>query len=199
MKLIVGLGNPGSQYEKTRHNVGFMFLDTLLGCPSVQSTFEPVTFHLDKKFEAEIAEREIDGEKYIFAKPQTFMNSSGRSVSKIMKFFKISPSDLIVALDDIDLPIGIIRIRLEGSSGGHNGLSDIISAVGTDQFTRIRFGILNDGLKSGIDAKAYVLDSFGKRELPLIEQSISEGVNYLLQFIGSKKDLIAHTLEIKTD
>lgn len=135
MKLIVGLGNPGSRYEKTRHNAGFMAIDEI----QERTTFG--SFKMFDKFKAEIADGQIENEKVILAKPQTFMNLSGQSVSAIMNFYKIPIEDLIVIFDDADMPYGSMRIRPEGSGGGHKGMKSIIELLGTQGFVRIRLGI----------------------------------------------------------
>ena len=197
MKIIVGLGNPGKEYEGTSHNAGFMFVDRLAECEEIKSVGEDLKFNLDKKFESEIASTSVNGEKIILAKPQTFMNLSGKAVSKILSFYKAQPEDLIIINDDIDLPIGTIRIRNEGSSGGQKGLENIISALNTDNFTRIRIGISETGEKvDRIETVNYVLGKIGKRELPVLENVILEGINYLLLYLGTNREIICHTIEI---
>ncbi len=197
MKIIVGLGNPGREYEGTRHNTGFMFADAFSKCEAVKSVDSKVTFNLDKKFEAEIATVNYKAEKIILVKPQTFMNLSGRSVSKILSFYKASSEDLIVISDDIDLPIGTIRIRKEGSGGGQKGLENIIAELKTDNFTRIRIGISSSGEKvNQIETVNYVLGKIDKRELPIIQKAISQGINYILEFISTNNDIPCHTIEV---
>lgn len=197
MKIIVGLGNPGEKYEGTRHNAGFMFVDALSECEAVKSVDSKVAFNFDKKFEAEIAIVNYKAEKIILVKPQTFMNLSGRAVSKILSFYKALPEDLIVINDDIDLPIGTIRIRKEGSGGGQKGLENIISELKTDNFTRIRIGISSSGEKvNQIETVNYVLGKIDKRELPIIQKSISQGINYILEFIGTNNEIPCHTIEV---
>ena len=207
MKIIVGLGNPGKQYEGTRHNAGFIFLDRL-ACEGVMApTGECVTFGKNEKFNALIGETLHRGEKIIFVKPQTFMNLSGTSVSKLMSFYKASIEDLIVVSDDIDLPIGIARIRQDGRSGGQKGLQNIIDLVGSEQFTRVRLGIRSVGgdadrtesPEDKLDATTFVLGKFDKRELPVFEDLIDETIGYIKPFIGSKEEIPAHTIEIKMD
>lgn len=138
MKLIIGLGNPGKQYEKTRHNAGFMAVDFLMDKIDLGS------FKRQSKFKAEIAEGIIGGKKIIIAKPQTYMNNSGEAVQLLQSFYKIDPEDIIVVYDELDLPLGKIRVRDEGSSAGHNGIKSIIEKLGTDKFMRIRIGIKNE-------------------------------------------------------
>jgi len=200
MKLIVGLGNPGKEYEKTRHNVGFMFLGALSSDSRIAPVEEKVKFLLDKKINADVATFLHDGEKVMLIKPQTFMNSSGTAVEKAMNYYGADINDLIVILDDIDLPVGKIRVRHCGSSGGHKGLESIIKAIDSDNFVRFRFGVLGDTeRKQEIEASEYVLDQFSKREKPVLDQAISIGIDYLLKFLGSKEPIAAHTLEIIID
>lgn len=133
MKIIVGLGNPGSEYAKTRHNVGFMLIDALA---------EHLNISLWKdKFNAQIAEGRIGIEKVILVKPQTYMNNSGEAVGPLMRWYKLEPEDIIVAHDDLDIPAGAVRIRKKGSSGGHNGIKSLIAHMGSENFTRVRLGI----------------------------------------------------------
>ena len=132
MKLIVGLGNPGKEYENTYHNLGFLALDCVVD-------YFGVNFNKEK-CKALIAEERINGEKVIFAKPQTYMNLSGESVRELLDFYKISPSDLVVIYDDFDLPIGAVRFREEGSAGTHNGMRNIIKEIKTEKFKRVRVG-----------------------------------------------------------
>lgn len=159
MKLIVGLGNPGNEYRSTRHNVGFMVLDSYLGDVKWSSKFQGLYY-----------ETNINGEKYVFLKPQTYMNLSGISVSSFVKFFKISYKDILIIHDDLDLPVGTFRIKINSSSGGHNGIKDIIYALSTDAFARVKIGISHDKEK---DTKDYVLGNFSKSELKSIEDNYS--------------------------
>lgn len=137
MKLIIGLGNPGKQYEKTRHNIGFLAVDFLVE----RLNFK---FNLKEKFKAEICETRLNNEKIIIVKPQTFMNNSGDAVQLLQSFYKVSPKNIIVVYDELDLPFEKIRVRKEGSSAGHKGIQSIIQKLGTDKFYRIRIGIKND-------------------------------------------------------
>ncbi len=133
MYLIVGLGNPGKEYEKTRHNVGFIAVDYLA---------EKLGVKLSKiKFKAVYGDCNIAGEKCIIMKPQTFMNLSGESVREALTFFKIAPENVIVVYDDVALEPGKVRIRASGSSGGHNGMKSIINLLNSDSFVRVRFGV----------------------------------------------------------
>ena len=164
MKLIAGLGNPGDKYKDTRHNIGFKIVDKLTD-----------NFKLDKKLEAKISK---SGD-IIYAKPQTFMNESGRAVRKIVDYYKIKPEDIIIIFDDKDLPFNTLRIRKKGSSGGHNGLKSIISYLGTQDFPRFRCGILDPDKKIK-DTSKYVLKKFSRKEqkeLPNFIEKISSAVD----------------------
>lgn len=155
MKLIVGLGNPGNEYINTRHNIGFMVLDSYLG-----------NVHWSNKFNGLYYETNINGEKYIFLKPQTYMNLSGSCVYSFMNFFKLSYKDILIIHDDLDLAVGNFRIKINSSAGGHNGIKDIINALSTDAFARLKVGISNNKF---IDTKDYVLGSLTKKEMAIIE------------------------------
>ena len=133
MKLVVGLGNPGKQYETTKHNIGFMVIDAI--ADSVPHT------PWKEEQRADVCSINVDGEKVLLVKPQTFMNASGESVGPLMRYYKIDPSDVYCIYDDMDLPVGKLRIRPNGSSGGHNGIKSMISHLGTENFPRFRVGI----------------------------------------------------------
>ena len=133
MKLVVGLGNPGKQYENTKHNIGFMVVDAI--ADSVPHT------PWREKQRAEVCSITVAGEKVLLVKPQTFMNVSGESVGPLMRYYKIDPSDVYCIYDDMDLPVGKLRIRPNGSSGGHNGIKSLITHLGTENFPRFRVGI----------------------------------------------------------
>ena len=149
MKLIVGLGNPGKKYELTRHNIGFMVLDQLEKIDL--DGFKLTPFRLENRFKARITQTGGVGEKrVIFAKPQTYMNNSGEAVKKIMDYYKISLDDLVVICDDMNLELGVIRIRKSGSDGGHKGLSSIIKYLKTENFVRFRVGIGSNKLATRI-------------------------------------------------
>jgi len=185
MKLIVGLGNPGKQYSKTRHNAGF------LGADEISAYFNFDGFKKSEKHLTELAEGKIAGKKVLLAKPQTFMNLSGQSVRSVMQFYKIPIEDLIVISDDVTLPSGTLRIRKSGSAGGHNGLKSIIQEIGTDEFIRIRVGIGPITPFKGA-LEDYVLGKFSDEEnslmddnmriLPkLIETLLKEGMEEAMQ------------------
>ena len=166
MKLIVGLGNPGTKYAGTRHNVGFSVIVGLADKYNIELS--------EKKHKAIYGRGMIEGEKVILAMPQTFMNLSGESVRELVDYYKCDPSDVIVAYDDIDLAVGKLRIREKGSAGGHNGIKNIIAHLGTQQFSRIRIGV---GEKpAGWDLADYVLGRFPAEEEPTIRTALEQTV-----------------------
>lgn len=167
MKLIVGLGNPGKEYETTRHNAGFMAVDRLAD----EFGFGP--FKLAAKHKAELTEGAIGGEKVLLAKPQTFMNLSGQSVRSILQFHKIAPSDLIVIFDDVAIPSGTLRIRPDGSAGGHNGMKSIIQELGSQDFVRVRLGI-EPKQPLRIPLEDHVLGRFTKHETALMQENLEK-------------------------
>src|SRR5438045_4630026 len=161
MKLVIGLGNPGAQYQGTRHNIGFELVDRLAR-GGRGSTFS-------RKFEAQVADTEIDYHRVLLLKPETFMNLSGRSVGQATRFYKIEPPDILVVCDDLALPVGKMRLRPGGSDGGQKGLRDIAAHLGTDQFPRLRIGI---GDRDHLDASDYVLSRFRNAERPIIDDTL---------------------------
>jgi PTH1 family peptidyl-tRNA hydrolase len=167
--LVVGLGNPGSKYDQTRHNVGFEVIDRLVAGRS--------DVHFMSKFDAEIAEIELDFRKVLLVKPMTFMNLSGKSVGAVVRFYKIPLEDLLVICDDLSLPLGRVRIRPGGGDGGQKGLRDIARVLGSDQVPRMRLGI---GDRGPIDAADFVLAKFRPSERPALDDAIMTS----LQAIG---------------
>lgn len=163
MKLIVGLGNPGVRYQNTRHNAGFMVLDRLAEKAGVTLSKE--------KFEGKYCKTRIKGEDVILLKPETFMNNSGFSVRACMDFFKIAPEDLLIIYDDLDTDVGSIRLRAQGSAGGHNGMKSVITCVLTDTFDRIKVGIGRDPKIRIID---YVLTRFKEEEKKDLEDAVEK-------------------------
>ena len=168
MKLVVGLGNKGREYENTRHNMGFMLVDRYLQYKNITDKFK-------EKFNAIYIETTINNEKVIFIKPMTYMNNSGIAVRAFVDFYKLNSEDILVISDDLDLDLGKFRLRRNGSSGGHNGLKSIISHLGTDNFKRLRIGISNDK----DDVINYVLSKFSKKELNEIDTMFDTLVNVL--------------------
>ena len=177
MKLVVGLGNPGSQYERTRHNAGFMAVDRVaakFAAANWRSAHEG--FACDVLMGSPL-------EKIILLKPMTYMNLSGRSVASAMAFYKLSIDDLLVVVDDLALPAGIIRVRSSGSAGGHNGLADIQTAMGGIallagkkgmDFARLRIGIYAPG---PVPQKSYVLEAFSAEQKPKVDQALTRAVD----------------------
>lgn len=168
MKLVVGLGNKGREYENTRHNMGFMLVDRYLQYKNITDKFK-------EKFNAIYIETTINNEKVIFIKPMTYMNNSGIAVRAFIDFYKLNSEDILVISDDLDLDLGKFRLRRNGSSGGHNGLKSIISHLGTDNFKRLRIGISNDK----DDVINYVLSKFSKKELNEIDTMFDTLVDVL--------------------
>ncbi len=165
MYIIAGLGNPGNDYKNTRHNIGFDAID------AISEKNRIVTEIL--KHKALVGKGYVEGERAILVKPQTFMNLSGQSIKEVVDFYKIDvEKELIVIYDDIDLPPGQIRIRQNGSAGGHNGMKNIISLLGTQNFMRIRIGV---GEKpKGYDLADYVLSHFSKDERKLMDEAVDK-------------------------
>lgn len=171
MKLIIGLGNPGKEYENTRHNIGFMVLDNYLKNSSWQ-----------KKFNALYTTEIINNEKVIFVKPETYMNLSGNSVIEFINFYKIEYKDILVIHDDLDLPFGKIRVKTNSSAGGHNGIKSIINRIRNNNFARLKIGISHN---INGDTKDFVLGKFNKEQLAQLEktfiltnQIIEDFINY---------------------
>lgn len=166
--MIVGLGNPGIQYEETRHNVGFSCIDALC---------EKHNIKCDKlKFKAYIGDVKLCGKRVLLMKPQTYMNNSGEAISAAANFYKIPASNILVICDDISLPVGTIRLRTKGSAGGHNGLKDIIALLGSEEFPRIKVGV---GAKPHPDypLEKWVLAKFGKEDQTEIKNAVERSVS----------------------
>lgn len=168
MKLVVGLGNPGLTYKNTRHNIGFMFIE------SIEKDLK-LDFKIDKKFKAMICKEKIDDQDVLFVKPITYMNNSGEAVKAIVDFYQIDTEDIIIIVDDMDLPVGKVRIRRNGSSGGQKGLNSIISLLQTNEIKRIRIGI-----GKGEDAINHVLGKFSKIERESIDL-VMDKATYILK------------------
>ena len=175
MKIIVGLGNPGREYEKTRHNAGFMVIDRLAA--ALQA---PV----DKRMlRALTGQGRIGDEKVLLVKPQTYMNLSGEAVGALLRWFKLAPADLLVICDDLDLPPGKMRIRARGGSGGQKGMQSIIETIGTDEFPRFRLGI---GRPAGplIETADYVLGRFGPEEAGNFAEAVELAAEAVVIAVG---------------
>ena len=172
MKLIVGLRNPGKEYDKTRHNVGFMALDYFAQKNSISFS--------KSKFTGEYAECNINGEKVYLLKPGKYMNLSGEVVRDFINFYKINIDDILIICDDLDTPVGTYRLRYKGSSGGHNGLKNIETHIGTSKYKRLKIGISNNKM---IDTKDYVLGKFSKDDLSLLNKIIEIIPNIINDFM----------------
>lgn len=186
MKLIVGLGNPGKEYEKTRHNAGFLVIDKLLN---------KLNLNLDKnKFDSLYTIYNHQGEKIFIMKPQTYMNNSGEAVFQLMNYYDIDVKDLIVIHDDLDLPVGSMRLRRQGSSGGQKGMENIIKLLGTQRINRIRLGISNNKL---IDTKDYVLGKMTKDEEKIFDEITTSAAEALIYSFNNDFDLVMTKYNIK--
>lgn len=172
MKVVVGLGNPGKQYSGTRHNVGFAVVDYLAQAPGA-SKFQ-------NRFHAQVAEFIEDGQKILLVKPQTFMNLSGQSVRQFVDFQQLPLADLLVVCDDINLPLGKLRVRARGTHGGHNGLRDIQNHLGTTEYARLRIGVDAPAQEGAID---HVLGRFRSAEKAVIDDAIAKAAQAVAVWI----------------
>ena len=168
MKLIVGLGNPGKDYENTRHNIGFMVIDNYVKLHNLGDFKE--------RFNGMYLKYQLGNEQVILVKPLSFMNLSGDVVRRYVDYFKIDIKDIVIIHDDLDMPVGKIKIKVGGSSGGHNGIKDISTKLGTEDFIRLKVGIANN---KDMDTKDYVLGRFSKEEKEFIDRAITETVPIL--------------------
>lgn len=188
IRLIVGLGNPGQQYQDTRHNAGAWFLDRL--CVSTNTSLSP-----DTKVYGNAGRTQVDGYDLRLLFPTTYMNRSGQAVSAICKYFKISPEEVLVAYDDLDLPTGTVRFKSGGGHGGHNGIRDIISALGTPGFQRLRIGIGHPGDSSKV--LDYVLGNPGRQDREAIEDAIARALQVLRLFCTGNSQAAMNKLHTK--
>lgn len=180
MKLIIGLGNPGKKYEKTRHNVGFMIVDELARKLSHEGISK---WELSKKFNAEICGVTLNSKKIILVKPQTFMNESGVSVALIGHFYKIPPGDVVVVNDDKDLKLGDVKVQADRGHAGHNGVRSIIEHLGTQNFLRVRVGVASDNAKKMEDTANFVLSKFGLLERSKVKEMIQKSVDEIQKLL----------------
>ncbi|MGZ5007988.1 MAG: aminoacyl-tRNA hydrolase [Methylobacter sp.] len=174
IKLIVGLGNPGLQYEKTRHNAGFLFLDRLVsdsGCNWVK----------ESKFDGLLSKIDVAGDKVLLLKPNTFMNRSGQAVGKVVRYYKLVPDEILVIHDELDFDVGVIKLKKGGGHAGHNGLRDIISHLGAKEFYRLRIGIGRPSVEKNVSD--FVLSSPSKSEWDLIWAAFDFAVGYVRQMV----------------
>ena len=178
MYIIVGLGNPGRKYENTRHNLGFITIDRLASKHDIK---------VDKiKFKALVGDGRIADQKVLLVKPQTYMNLSGDSVREVASYYKADPKDIIVIYDDLDLPLGNLRIRKSGSAGTHNGMKSVVYQLKSDQFPRVRIGIGGNGDKDIID---FVIGGFKKEEVSILEEAVDNAVLAIESMIGETVDI----------
>ena len=184
LKLIVGLGNPGAEYARTRHNAGFWLVDEL-------ARRHGGTFRFEGKHQAELARVRIGGEELWLAKPMTFMNRSGGPVSSVLGFYKMTPAQMLVAHDEIDLPSGTVRLKEAGGHGGHNGLRDLIAAQG-DGFWRLRIGVGHPGAKN--EVVDFVLTRAGADEQRAIDETIVAGADAIEEMLRSGAQIAMNKL-----
>ncbi|HEX3095692.1 MAG TPA: aminoacyl-tRNA hydrolase [Patescibacteria group bacterium] len=179
MKLIAGLGNPGKQYEHTRHNAGFLAIDHFL------KTHDAIT--CASKFNAQICEYHENGEKIFLVKPQSFMNLSGEVVSELVNFYKLDASkDILIIHDEVDLPLGTVREARDSSHAGHNGIRNIIDELGSKDFARVRIGVETRESRDDLPTDAFVLQKFTDEELSSLDKMVLPGVNDIIEkFIKS--------------
>ena len=183
--LIAGLGNPGPQYEHTRHNVGFWWLDQLahdLGA----------TFKVENKFHGQLAQTQLAGHKLFLLKPLKFMNRSGQSVAALANFYKIPPSNILVIHDELDLPVGTARLKRGGGHGGHNGLRDIIAQTGGKDFLRCRLGIAHPGAARQVSD--YVLSKPSQADRQLILSAMDDSIRVLSDLVSDDLEKAMHWL-----
>ncbi|MBC2147969.1 aminoacyl-tRNA hydrolase [Listeria booriae] len=186
MKMIVGLGNPGKKYERTRHNVGFMVVDEL--------SFRHQTPWKKSKFNGMISNIVVNGEKALLVKPLTFMNLSGECVRPLMDYYDIPVEDVLIVYDDLDLPTGKIRLRQKGGAGGHNGMKSLIQHLKTQEFNRIRVGV--DRPANG-DVINYVLGDFPKAEQPDIIAAIKQSADAIEAWPGKSFQDVMNNFNVK--
>ena len=188
MKLIAGLGNPGSKYDDTRHNVGFRVVDAL-----AERFGEKVR---RKKFNALTEEVHAEDTKLLLMKPQDYMNRSGHAVATAAGFYKLGPADVLVVTDDMALNVGRLRIRAKGSAGGHNGLKDIIARFGSDDFARLRVGIGDSGR---MDAADYVLSRFSAEERAIVDNAVQTAVDAICCWLRDGVDIVMTRYNAKNE
>ena len=188
MKLIVGLGNPGSKYEPTRHNAGFWFMDEL----QRQQKF---SFRAETKFHGEAAQCHLENRDCRVFKPSTYMNDSGRAVSAVAGFYRIPIEEILVVHDEIDLPVGTVRLKRGGGHGGHNGLRDLIRHLGGNDFYRLRIGVAHPGQKDQV--VDYVLQRPSKQDRMIIDEAVGDALRVLPEVLAGDMERAMHQLHTK--
>jgi PTH1 family peptidyl-tRNA hydrolase len=189
--LLVGLGNPGRKFRQNRHNIGFMLIDRLAAAWGISQGRSHA--------QALVAEARLEDRKLLFAKPQTFMNESGRAVGALVRFYKLEPRQVLVVFDELDLPLGTLRLRPAGGASGHNGMRSIIQHIQSQEFARLRLGI---GRPPGrMDPAAYVLQDFSKDELPFVEATLKRAEECVRDFIldGIQIAMTRHNGEVEPE
>jgi len=169
MHIVVGLGNPGSQYASTRHNVGFMVVDEFVRRAAINHGAK-------SRFRSHLIDADVSDERVVVVKPQTYMNLSGHAVREVVRWYRLPVTSVIVVVDDLDLPLGTLRLRSSGSAGGHNGLRSIIDQLGTEDIPRLRIGIG----RSDAPARNQVLSRFSSDELPLLPSIVTRAAAALV-------------------
>lgn len=188
IRLIAGLGNPGKRYENTRHNVGFMAVDLLI---------QKLGLDLNqKKFSSVFAQTQYKDKKLILLQPQEYMNRSGLAIATVKGFYKIQDAEMLVLTDDLALEPGVIRIKPQGSAGGHNGLKDIIEKIGTNQFPRLRIGI---GQSTFADSKDYVLGRISPEQADDIKNAIERAVEAIFCWLDEDIDSVMNRFNVKNN
>jgi peptidyl-tRNA hydrolase, PTH1 family len=185
IKLIVGLGNPGRQYEKTRHNAGFLFLDSLaddLGCGWVN----------ESKFQGAVSQGKVASSPVILLKPDTFMNRSGQSVGKLARYYKLQPEEILVVHDELDFNPGIVKLKKDGGHAGHNGLRDIIAHLNSNQFYRLRIGIGRPAV--GKVVADFVLSNPSKNEFELMLTAFDLSRSYIPQMVNGDMAVVMNAI-----
>lgn len=177
MRMIVGLGNPGQKYDHTKHNVGFDTVDQLAASLNLKIA--------KNEFSALTATTKVNGEKILLVKPLTYMNDSGRAVGDLMRYYQFSPDEIAVIQDDLDMPVGKLRLRTHGASGGHNGIKSIIKATGSQDFNRVKIGIQHPDRAKVVD---WVLTPFSKDDQPTVRLAMDHAVEALTLWINEAKD-----------
>lgn len=177
IRIIAGLGNPGARYEATRHNAGFWFVEEL-------ARQQGVAFRPETRFHGEVARIQAGNGDVWLLKPSTFMNRSGQSVQALARFYRLPPEAVLVVHDELDLPVGTVRLKRGGGHGGHNGLKDIIKALGSREFGRLRIGIDHPGDRNQV--VDYVLKAPGKAERTAIDSAIYEATRWLPEIISGE-------------
>ncbi|MGL4383152.1 MAG: aminoacyl-tRNA hydrolase [Bacilli bacterium] len=188
MKLIVGLGNPGKNYDKTRHNIGFTIIDLLAKQLDISIT--------SKKFDSLYYQGNYQGQKYLILKPQTYMNNSGQAVIQAINYYKIALEDILVVYDDMDTKVGLFKIRQQGGSGGQNGMKNIIAHLKTQAFPRIKVGIGKAKSSQTID---YVLGSFSKEDQSNIDEVSNQVMQACLAFINNDINYVMNNFNPRKD